>query len=217
MSNNTGKDIYYNGRIYTGCPEIGMPDFLELPSYEVIGEHSFKDYDEVILGKDYELGKQYWGNGYWIPFEYYCGPLDVPEDKKRTIALPLPSTKVEDQEEGDKGMLQIIANLSPELKLEHDKCLSEGLKDERCKKCDRIFLAHHHFVNCVDKPCPMSNGKTFIDMLHEAISEAPAPLEEGKEAIIEYENWKKRHGILWCVNNAATPAEELYHLFKTKP
>ena len=34
--------------------------------------------------------------------------------------------------------------------------------------------------------------------------------------VVEYEKWKKRQGVVWCANNAQTPAEELYELFKNK-
>ncbi len=63
---------------------------------------------------------------------------------------------------------QAIASLSDELKIEHDKCIAEGLTDEICPKCGQVFLAHIHFVRCVEKDCPMSNGKSFIDMWVEA-------------------------------------------------
>lgn len=62
-----------------------------------------------------------------------------------------------------------ISALTPESKVEHDKCLGEGYKDEVCSKCGVVFLAHIHFIQCEDKPCPMSSGKSFLDMWIEAI------------------------------------------------
>lgn len=62
-----------------------------------------------------------------------------------------------------------ISNLSPALKIEHDKCLAKGYKDEHCPKCNAIALAHHHFIDCSNNPCPMSNGKTFLDMFLEYV------------------------------------------------
>ena len=62
-----------------------------------------------------------------------------------------------------------IAKLSPELLADHDKCLSEGLKDEYCSSCGVVFLAHHHFLQCGKPNCPMSNGKTFFEMMKEYI------------------------------------------------
>lgn len=38
----------------------------------------------------------------------------------------------------------------------------------------------------------------------------------GKQECIAYENWKKSKGIVWCVNNAATSAEQLYEQFKSQ-
>lgn len=69
----------------------------------------------------------------------------------------------------DERLKLALNNLSPELKVEHDKCIAEGLKDEFCPKCDRLFLAHHHFVRCNEKSCPMSNGVSFLDMMIESL------------------------------------------------
>jgi hypothetical protein len=60
-----------------------------------------------------------------------------------------------------------ISLLDEKTKQEHDKCIKEGLKDEFCPKCNRLFLAHIHFIACDNDQCPMSNGKTFFDMLLE--------------------------------------------------
>ena len=46
------------------------------------------------------------------------------------------------------------------------------------------------------------------------IESAYKAMDEYSEiSIIEYENWKKSQGIVWCANNAATPAEDLLKLF----
>jgi len=68
-----------------------------------------------------------------------------------------------------KRIKEAISALNVEDKKKHDECITQGLKDEICLKCDRLFLAHIHFVACENKPCPMSNGKTFWDMWIEAL------------------------------------------------
>ena len=50
---------------------------------------------------------------------------------------------------------------------ERKEALSQGLKDETCKKCERFFPAECHFIRCSMKSCPMGNGKSFLDMLNE--------------------------------------------------
>lgn len=73
-----------------------------------------------------------------------------------------------------KQIKAAIAALSPELKVKHDECVAQGYKDEHCPKCKVVFLAHHHFVRCENKPCAMSNGKSFMDMWMEAAESAEA-------------------------------------------
>lgn len=69
----------------------------------------------------------------------------------------------------EKQIKAAVALLDQAAKKDHDNCIKEGLKDEFCPKCNRLFLAHYHFVRCENKPCPMSNGKTFLEMLGEVI------------------------------------------------
>ena len=73
-----------------------------------------------------------------------------------------------------------ISKLTPEQKAEHDKCIKDGYKDELCSKCGDVFLAHVHFVRCDNKPCPMSNGKSFLDMWIDAIEAKEAANEKEK-------------------------------------
>jgi hypothetical protein len=60
----------------------------------------------------------------------------------------------------------------------HEQALGEGYKDEVCPKadCEAVLLAHHHFLRCDPKSCPMisrqnlnSDGqpKTLLEMLAE--------------------------------------------------
>ena len=62
-----------------------------------------------------------------------------------------------------------LANLNDEQRKDHDECIAEGYKDEFCPKCGELFLANVHFVRCYAKDCPMSNGKTLLDMWKEQI------------------------------------------------
>lgn len=47
----------------------------------------------------------------------------------------------------------------------HQEALDEGYKDEVCPKCGTVFLAHHHFVKCPEKSCPMRdpNSKSLLE------------------------------------------------------
>lgn len=65
--------------------------------------------------------------------------------------------------------------LSDAQKADREKCLKDGLKDEVCKKCGRLFLAHVHFVRCYLKPCPISNGVSVLDMMLNEIDNQPKP------------------------------------------
>jgi len=64
-----------------------------------------------------------------------------------------------------------IKKLTPELKEKHKEALAEGYKDEVCKKCGTVLLAHHHFVHCVNArlgECPMVSKKmpkSLLDMM----------------------------------------------------
>ena len=64
-----------------------------------------------------------------------------------------------------------IKNLTPELIIEHNKCLAEGFKDKVCPKCGVVYLAHHHFINCElgrYGECPIvskSNPKSILQQL----------------------------------------------------
>ena len=42
---------------------------------------------------------------------------------------------------------------------------AEGHKNEVCGKCDRIFLAFHHFVRCAEADCPIKSGQSVLDCL----------------------------------------------------
>ena len=46
----------------------------------------------------------------------------------------------------------------------HAQAIAEGYKDEVCKECGVMFLAHIHFIRCDHSKCPMSSGKTFFEM-----------------------------------------------------
>jgi hypothetical protein len=69
----------------------------------------------------------------------------------------------------NKRIIEEIKKLSPEKLEDHDNCIKKGYKDEICPKCNTIFLANVHFVRCDEKPCPMSNGKSLLDMILEQI------------------------------------------------
>ena len=55
-------------------------------------------------------------------------------------------------------------------------------------------------------------GEPFENYVHESDAEE-AMDEYAKEAIIDYENWKKSMGINWNVHNAHTKAETLHDLY----
>lgn len=63
-----------------------------------------------------------------------------------------------------------IAELSSELKKKHDAAIAEGHTDDVCPRCDRVLLAHQHFLRCRDTECPqVSRGKdgkplTLVDI-----------------------------------------------------
>lgn len=71
--------------------------------------------------------------------------------------------------EGNKAITESINSLNDRMKDEHEKCIAQGYKDEICPKCDCVFLAHHHFVNCNIETCPMSNGMTLFQMMDEQL------------------------------------------------
>lgn len=90
----------------------------------------------------------------------------------------------------DKRIENAIALLDDATRLEHDKCIAEGLKDEICPQCGEVFLAHIHFIRCNMKGCPMSDGETFFDKLMKAID-----MKTGVELIaIEREEQIEKHG-----------------------
>ncbi len=58
----------------------------------------------------------------------------------------------------DEKIKAAIEKLSPELLEKHKEALAEGFEDKVCPKCDVIYLAHHHFVDCFlahSGECPM--------------------------------------------------------------
>lgn len=52
-----------------------------------------------------------------------------------------------------KKILQAITNLNEDQKGYRKRMLKEGKKDDVCPKCLQVFLAHHHFINCVEARC----------------------------------------------------------------
>ncbi len=76
------KDIYKNGFIYTAHKLGGVVGGITIPNasfqyehkYPVTGPHNFTDGQDVT--GQYKLSKEYWGNGYWIPSEFYSGEKD---------------------------------------------------------------------------------------------------------------------------------------------
>lgn len=40
------------------------------------------------------------------------------------------------------------------------QAVAEGYpdKDEECPKCHTVFKNYHHYIQCHNKPCPMSDG-----------------------------------------------------------
>lgn len=89
-----GVDIYSKGFIYTNYNHYTQRETINNitetfdDKIEVLSPHPFKDGQEVIEGKDYELGKQWGGNGYWINEEYYDGPREG-ERTTRLVAIPI--------------------------------------------------------------------------------------------------------------------------------
>jgi len=41
----------------------------------------------------------------------------------------------------------------------------EGYKNEKCLKCNKIFLADIHFIKCNEKQCPMKSDESILDIL----------------------------------------------------
>jgi len=56
--------------------------------------------------------------------------------------------------------------------------------------------------------------RKFQVMPHEDYNPVHESMDEyAKELAIDYENWKKSHGIHWNIKNATTYAEELFELY----
>lgn len=49
---------------------------------------------------------------------------------------------------------------------------AQGYKREACPKCRAVFEAHIHFIRCAASACPMTTGKTFLDLLEESFTDA---------------------------------------------
>lgn len=79
-----------------------------------------------------------------------------------------------------KTIQEEIDSLSETDKKLHDESLSEGYKDEICPTCGVVFLAHKHLVRCYIKPCPMSCGKSLLDLW----------MEELDKRILEEYSWR---------------------------
>jgi ribosomal protein S27AE len=76
-----------------------------------------------------------------------------------------------------KILADALSNLNDEQRKDYDECIKRGYKDEFCPKCGSLFLANIHFIRCSANDCPMSNGKSLLDMMSEIIK------KEGDEAI----------------------------------
>lgn len=46
-----------------------------------------------------------------------------------------------------------------------EEALKEGYKDEKCEKCNAIFLAYHHWVRCDNEDCPMRTNTSLLNVL----------------------------------------------------
>lgn len=67
---------------------------------------------------------------------------------------------------------------------QHKKALEEGYKDEICPLCDTIFLAHNNFVRCGEgKNCPMSCGKTILELMGECLFQPQEPATETPDSL----------------------------------
>lgn len=53
-----------------------------------------------------------------------------------------------------------------------DKSPTTPEADEVCSRCGVVFKSEQHFIRCDASPCPMSTGKTFLDYLEEARTDA---------------------------------------------
>ncbi len=50
---------------------------------------------------------------------------------------------------------KLLRRLGPEDQAQEAKALAEGYTDAVCSKCQTVFLAYHHFVDCGERSCPM--------------------------------------------------------------
>ena len=50
-----------------------------------------------------------------------------------------------------------------------EEAIAEGYIDEICPECKTVLLANQHFVRCDSKTCPMSNGKSILEMTLEGV------------------------------------------------
>jgi hypothetical protein len=49
-----------------------------------------------------------------------------------------------------------------------EAAIAQGYTDETCAKCGTLFEAHHHFVRCDARDCPMvstSDPRTLFERL----------------------------------------------------
>lgn len=131
-TNDKGKSIYYKSRIYEGCERDYVeynPKFFDwewkikqdewynyistLPSHEVIGSHSFKDGQEVVLRRDYELQYQFrsYGTEEWYPINKEDYDTGIDMSRHRIIAIPLPERGLTINPVEDKGVEEVFALL----------------------------------------------------------------------------------------------------------
>ena len=68
-----------------------------------------------------------------------------------------------------KIIAEAISKMDSEQRKDYDECIKKGYKDEFCSKCNQLFLANVHFIRCADPNCPMSNGKSLLDMWKEQL------------------------------------------------
>jgi len=63
---------------------------------------------------------------------------------------------------GDDILIHRAIGRMPMYRLkEYGEALKAGHKDEICPKCDTVFLAHHHLIQCMHArcgDCPMVDG-----------------------------------------------------------
>ncbi len=53
------------------------------------------------------------------------------------------------------------------------KAVEDGYPDvdQTCSKCQRVFKNYHHFVRCQMAGCPMTSGKSLLDMMRDSLED----------------------------------------------